>query len=719
MLSEYRVTDCLNYRNIVQIRLYLLLISILLSILLLLPLIASAQAVIIVNQTSPACTAGSAYYTTIQSAVDAAASGDTITVCSGTYNENVDITKSLTVKSFSQNPSDTIVQAVNTNDHVFDIKASWVNISGITAQNATGNVCAGFHSYVYSPKVVGLNITNIVAVNNYVGVVFMRGSNSILANSVLVNNSDKGVYLYFYATNNTITNNMISNNTIGIQISSDNTISNNSLKKNAIGINAHGNYNYIVNNDIEDCVRWAIYFYGNSNFITDNYVTNPGSEGIVLSVGLDASRYNTIKGNIVHNASYYGIYLDGSSDSLLIINNTISDNLVTNSTQSGIRIENAFNNNLTKNQLINNRYNGITLAESSDNTIEYNNISNREFLNEIPEGISLHKSNGTVLTGNTISYNAFGIYLTNSHNTTIINNTINESTNCGVIVSRSNGTLVYHNNFISTYRYQNYCDDDSNTWYGDYYKGGNYWSDWTSPDNLSGIYQNESGSDGIVDYPYNISGGINKDRYPFVKPYGWLDWGVKFSISSRTPRVNTTTIIPINFNTTIPVGGVQLYLLYNSYVINATNVTAGSASAGAIFSSKINNTEGKITIAVVSVAGISSGSIADIEFQVVGSVNSNTPLELVNEGVTDTKNIELNTILQNGDLTVISYPVGDVTGDDEITVADALMYLRFAVGEAVDNTNPLHDVTCDGKVTAADALLVLRKAVGQEVSLEC
>ena len=65
--------------------------------------------------------------------------------------------------------------------------------------------------------------------------------------------------------------------------------------------------------------------------------------------------------------------------------------------------------------------------------------------------------------------------------------------------------------------------------------------------------------------------------------------------------------------------------------------------------------------------------------------------------------------------------MGDIDGNDKITVADALLYLRYAVGQ---NISPYHidisdDVTCDGKITVADALMVLRKSVGQNVSLQC
>ncbi len=69
----------------------------------------------------------------------------------------------------------------------------------------------------------------------------------------------------------------------------------------------------------------------------------------------------------------------------------------------------------------------------------------------------------------------------------------------------------------------------------------------------------------------------------------------------------------------------------------------------------------------------------------------------------------------------VKYALGDANKDGSITSADALLYLRYAVGQDI---SPFHidigdDVTCDGGITAADALLVLRKAVGQDVTLGC
>jgi hypothetical protein len=68
------------------------------------------------------------YYNTIQAAVDAASSGDTIIVRDGTYIENVNVYKDhLTIKS-ENGAEATIVQAANPDDHVFEVISDYVII---------------------------------------------------------------------------------------------------------------------------------------------------------------------------------------------------------------------------------------------------------------------------------------------------------------------------------------------------------------------------------------------------------------------------------------------------------------------------------------------------------------------------------------------------------------------------------------------------------------
>lgn len=60
-------------------------------------------------------------FTSIQAAINAAHPGDKIIVKPGIYEENINISKNVTLVSESENPSDTIVQGVNGSDDIFSV----------------------------------------------------------------------------------------------------------------------------------------------------------------------------------------------------------------------------------------------------------------------------------------------------------------------------------------------------------------------------------------------------------------------------------------------------------------------------------------------------------------------------------------------------------------------------------------------------------------------
>ncbi len=82
-----------------------------------------------------------ASYTTIQDAINGADDGDTIEVWNSTYTENVIVNKSLTLRGEGRDV--VTVQANDSDNHVFNVTADMVNISGFTVTGVTGKGKAG------------------------------------------------------------------------------------------------------------------------------------------------------------------------------------------------------------------------------------------------------------------------------------------------------------------------------------------------------------------------------------------------------------------------------------------------------------------------------------------------------------------------------------------------------------------------------------------------
>jgi len=230
--------------------------------------------------------------TPMQAAVDNAAEGDTVCVKDGTYTESVEVTKRLTIRS-ENGTGKTIVQAANTNDHVFTVTASRVNISGFTVTGASGwpNM---ENTGIHLLNAQYCNISDNKASNNYgAGICLESSSLNILLNNICNNNS-YGIYLNESTGNNilncTLSDNVYKNVTwirgTGIHLvdSINNSLSYNEIHDNCRGIYLYNSScNSISNNDINSNNRDGIsLYYSPTNCINRNSITNNGEHGIGL-----------------------------------------------------------------------------------------------------------------------------------------------------------------------------------------------------------------------------------------------------------------------------------------------------------------------------------------------------------------------------------------------------------------------------------------------------
>ena len=152
--------------------------------------------------------------TPIQSAVANANTGEMIYVWNGSYNENVDIgTASLTLQG--EGADVVTVTAASVEDHVFNVTADGVNITGFTVTGATDTNNAG----IRLSNVQHCNIYSNNASNNYIGVLLGSSSDNALIDNTASDNS--GWDLYIESSSSTFTDNTLNDTTVSFTYSGD------------------------------------------------------------------------------------------------------------------------------------------------------------------------------------------------------------------------------------------------------------------------------------------------------------------------------------------------------------------------------------------------------------------------------------------------------------------------------------------------------------------
>ena len=154
-------------------------------------------------------------FPTIQSAIDnnETNDGDTITIDSGIYNENVKIDKKLTIKSTSGNPDNTIISSAADDNPVIEITANWVNLSSVTINGAHGKsssvqgILISEADYCYIMDVI---IVDITADTKAYGFYLSNSDNNRIINSKCIDIDDYGIFLTS-SNDNLIYNNYFDN----------------------------------------------------------------------------------------------------------------------------------------------------------------------------------------------------------------------------------------------------------------------------------------------------------------------------------------------------------------------------------------------------------------------------------------------------------------------------------------------------------------------------
>lgn len=343
--------------------------------------------------------------------------------------------------------------------------------------------------------------------------------------------------------NGTVTNNTLSKNWNAMSIidSGNITVTENNCSDNKFGIYCRGNtrgYNHSIENNT--CSHNEYQGILLDTIFNSRIANNTCQYNGYRSIDLDTCSYISIVDNNCSYNDFSGILLGTSSNNITIVNNTCEWN-----EEYGIYLSWSTYNIVDRNIASHNHLMGIFLQSSSD----HNNITNNECNDNIHGtmyywGIHLEASNFNRIQNNTVLGNNDGISMMDSDGNDILNNTVDSSTHYGIVLSWDynndneiagnhvqdstdygiiivwgsgnrvwNNTLIDNNGAGAVYdvgHLQGYDGDSGNFWNtsGSPHGYGNNWSDLQAPD---------SDWDGIVDWSYNMSGGV-KDYYPLTTP---------------------------------------------------------------------------------------------------------------------------------------------------------------------------------------------------------
>ncbi|MEM3578286.1 MAG: NosD domain-containing protein [Candidatus Bathyarchaeia archaeon] len=292
-------------------------------------------------------------YPTIQEAINAANTGDTILVLEGTYIENVIVNKTVTL--IGENLQNTIIDG-NATRTVIQVTADNVSISGFTIKNSK---YAWPEGGLLMTNVSNCNVSNIIITNNWVGLWLEDSSNNDMSNIKIMNNRYASWLVRSH--HNTLKNTAIANNTkygLWLEDSLSNNLSKIIITNNEVGIQLEEAYNNtiycnaLINNTYQVFNLWSTNTWDNGYPGGGNYWSDyagidqksgpnqdePGSDGIgdtpytIDENNID--RYPLMEPAVVHDVAITNII-----PSRTVVGQGFNFNINIQATNKGNRLE--------------------------------------------------------------------------------------------------------------------------------------------------------------------------------------------------------------------------------------------------------------------------------------------------------------------------------------------------------------------------------------------
>lgn len=343
---------------------------------------------------------GFANYKTIEEAIVAANSGDTIYLKPGTYKEEVLLNKSLFLMPLTGEKGPIVLRGDGKSTGI-TIASDGCSIEGLALENFTG------------PGILVQSNGNTIKDNRFekdnpAVLVIHSNNNSIKGN--IMKDCEGGVSLWAGAVGNTVTMNEVEGGAVSyvLRDAGENMVIANKAAMGSIGIWVmNSSMAMVADNKIDSKTLGIWIFNSTDSKIVDNAVLSQ-ERGIHL---LDSSGLE-VRNNSVKDADY-GFIMEGSNRN--VITKCTFDNSI-----RALGISEGSGNSIVENTILNASDTGMEVFYSNGNRIASNNFRNCE------RGIIMGESSGNILDANLLEKVNWGLYIEGSSRD-LFNNTIGES----------------------------------------------------------------------------------------------------------------------------------------------------------------------------------------------------------------------------------------------------------------------------------------------------
>jgi nitrous oxidase accessory protein NosD len=305
-------------------------------------------------------------YSTIQSAVNAAAVGATVTVDAGSYAEKVTIGRSITIDGAqagtdarlnnrlngSASAESLMSGAVSGGSHTcaFYINANHVTIDGFTVQGETSQDTASGAGIVIAPNRSGTRILNNIIQNNVAGLFLANASSTdaaIIQHNVFRNNNNagsnggRGIYTDQVISGGTLTNVTIDSNAFMGNRGGSGTTGLEAACAFESAISGSQTNLRITNNVMDGNGKAVLFFNSNNVVIQGNQVTN-ALDHYSGTLRFEGNNHNvTIQSNAVYDNTGPAVAVDskgvpGDSSGFIVTGNNFYNNSLTYGTHLSV-----------------------------------------------------------------------------------------------------------------------------------------------------------------------------------------------------------------------------------------------------------------------------------------------------------------------------------------------------------------------------------------------